>query len=161
MQQLMQMHKRALMMLQGLFLLIGIHLDDQDKEENGESCMPTNGNKYLSEDVGGQVMKDVAHDVDDAHDDELVNIYDKENLVIAVGKLFPNMKEFKKCFKSYAVNLEFDAKRPSGLIKGSFMQDAEVLMEVSSLASDTYLLDANLMEIPSRSIKSHIKILVL
>jgi hypothetical protein len=36
-------------------------------------------------------MDAAAYDVDDAHDDELVTIYDKENPVIVVGKLFPNM----------------------------------------------------------------------
>ena len=55
-------------------------------------------------------MEDDADGVDDAHDDELVNVYDKENPVIAVGKLFPNMDEFRMCFKTYAVKHEFDAK---------------------------------------------------
>ncbi|KAE8799021.1 hypothetical protein D1007_25644 [Hordeum vulgare] len=62
------------------------------------------------EDVDGQLMEDAADDVDDAHDDELVNVYDKENPLIAVGKLFPNMDEFRMCFKTYAIKHEFDAK---------------------------------------------------
>jgi hypothetical protein len=58
-----------------------------------------------------QELMDVAsYDVDDAHDDELVTVYEKENLVIAVGKLFPNMGEFRMCFKTYALKKEFDAK---------------------------------------------------
>ncbi|KAE8777079.1 hypothetical protein D1007_50185 [Hordeum vulgare] len=64
----------------------------------------------ICEDVDGQLMEDAADDVDDAHDDELVNVYDKENPVIAVGKLFPNMDEFRMCFNTYAVKHEFDAK---------------------------------------------------
>ena len=86
---------------------------DEDKEEkDGESSMPTDtdANRDRTEDVDGQLMEDAADDVDDAHDDELVNVYDKENPVIAVGKLFPNMDEFTMCFKTYAIKHEFDAK---------------------------------------------------
>jgi hypothetical protein len=39
-----------------------------------------------------------------------LTVYDKENPVIAVGKLFPNMGDFRMCFKTYAVKKEFDAK---------------------------------------------------
>ncbi|KAE8798738.1 hypothetical protein D1007_25919 [Hordeum vulgare] len=88
----------------------GIPVDDQDKKENGKSSMPTDGNRDLSEDVDGELMEGVVDDVDDAHDDELVNFYDKENIVIAVGKLFPNMKEFRMCFNTFAFKHEFDAK---------------------------------------------------
>jgi hypothetical protein len=91
----------------------GIPVADEDKEEkDGESSMPTDtdANRDRTEDVDGQLMEDAADDVDDAHDDELVNVYDKENPVIAVGKLFPNMDEFRMCFKTYAVKHEFDAK---------------------------------------------------
>jgi hypothetical protein len=41
--------------------------------------------------------------IDDAHDPELVTFYDKENLVIVVGNLFPNIGEFRMCFKTYTV----------------------------------------------------------
>jgi hypothetical protein len=34
----------------------------------------------------------------------------RKPLFIAVGKLFPNMGEFRMCFKTYAVKKEFDAK---------------------------------------------------
>ena len=85
-------------------------VDDQDEEERDESSLPNDANIDACEDVDGQLMKDVADDVDDAHDDELVSVYDKENPVIEVGKLFPSMKEFRMCFKTYAVKHEFDAK---------------------------------------------------
>ncbi|KAE8803961.1 hypothetical protein D1007_20117 [Hordeum vulgare] len=91
----------------------GIPVADEDKEEkDGESSMPTDtdATRHRTEDVDGQLMEDVADDVDNAHDDEFVNAYDKENHIIAVGKLFPNMDEFRMCFKTYAVKNEFDAK---------------------------------------------------
>jgi hypothetical protein len=46
----------------------------------------------------------------DVHNDELVIVYDKENPVIAVGKLFPSMGEFMMCFRTYAIKKKFDAK---------------------------------------------------
>ncbi|KAE8808135.1 hypothetical protein D1007_15259 [Hordeum vulgare] len=89
----------------------GIPVPDEDKEENGETTNPlTDAQRDICEDVDGQLMEDAADDVDDAHDDELVNVYDKENPIIAVGKLFPNMDEFRMCFKTYAIKHEFDAK---------------------------------------------------
>ncbi|KAE8768127.1 hypothetical protein D1007_60436 [Hordeum vulgare] len=91
----------------------GIPLADEDKEaKDGESSMPTYtyATRDRTEDVDGQLNEDVADDVDDAHDDELVNVYDKENPVIVVGKLFPNMDECRMCFKTYAVKHEFDVK---------------------------------------------------
>ena len=86
--------------------LFGIPVDDRDKQERGESSLPANAD----EEVDGQLMEQAADEVDDAHDDELVHVYDKENPVIEVGKLFPSMKEFRMCFKTYAVKHEFDAK---------------------------------------------------
>ena len=78
----------------------GIPVDDQDEEERDESSLPNDANRDACEDVDGQLMKDGADDVDDAHEDELVSVYDKENPVIEVGKLFPSMKEFRMCFKT-------------------------------------------------------------
>jgi len=52
-------------------------VDDQDEEERDESSLPNDANIDACEDVDGQLMKDVADDVDDAHDDELVSVYDK------------------------------------------------------------------------------------
>ena len=57
-----------------------------------------------------RLMEEAAAGVDDANDDELVTVYDKENPQIAVGKLFPSMNEFRMCFRTYAVKNEFDAK---------------------------------------------------
>ncbi|KAE8777180.1 hypothetical protein D1007_50149 [Hordeum vulgare] len=89
----------------------GIPIPVEDKEENDETTNPlTDAQKDICEDVDEQLMEDAAYDVDDAHDDELVNVYDKENPVIAVGKLFPNMDEFRMCFKTYAIKHESDAK---------------------------------------------------
>jgi hypothetical protein len=95
--------------------MYGIPVDDKDKEKDkDESEMPANANRTgagsIHEDVDPELMQDAADEVDDAHDDELVNLYDKENPVIEVGKLFPNMDEFRMCFKTYAVKAEFDAK---------------------------------------------------
>ncbi|KAE8797175.1 hypothetical protein D1007_27733 [Hordeum vulgare] len=87
--------------------LFGIPFDDRDKQgERDESSLPTNDD----EDVDAHLMEEAADDVDDAHDDELVHVYDKENPVIEVGKLCPSMAEFRMCFKTYAVKHEFDAK---------------------------------------------------
>ncbi|KAE8816034.1 hypothetical protein D1007_06584 [Hordeum vulgare] len=85
--------------------LFGIPVDDRGKEM-GESSLPANAH----EDVHGQLLKEVADDVDDAHDDELVHVYEEENSVIEMGKLWPNMYEFRMCFKTYVVKHEFDAK---------------------------------------------------
>ncbi|KAE8768818.1 ADP-ribosylation factor-related protein 1 [Hordeum vulgare] len=89
--------------------LFGIPVDDRDEEERDEANTSDNDDRELS-DVDEQLMKDDADDVDDAHDEELVHVYDKENPVIRVGKLWPNMDEFRLSFKTYAVRHQFDAK---------------------------------------------------
>ncbi|KAE8773210.1 hypothetical protein D1007_54735 [Hordeum vulgare] len=89
--------------------LFGIPVDDRDEEERDEANTSDNDDRELS-DVDEQLMKDAADDVDDAHDEELVHVYDKENPVIRVGKLWPNMDEFRLSFKTYAVRHQFDAK---------------------------------------------------
>ncbi|KAE8803803.1 hypothetical protein D1007_20318 [Hordeum vulgare] len=89
---------------------IGIPVDYRDKEQRGESSLYADANIDSSKDVGEQLMEDGVDGVDDAHDDEPVNFYDKENPIIEVGKLWPNMNEFRMCFKTYAVKHEFDAK---------------------------------------------------
>ena len=86
--------------------LFGIPVDERD-EERGE---PILADSVLPEDIDGQLMEDAADDVDDAHDDELVHVYDKENPIIQVGKMWPSMDEFRMCFKTYAVKHQFDAK---------------------------------------------------
>ena len=90
--------------------LFGIPVDDRDEEETDEANTSDNDDRELSEDVDEQLMKDAADDVDDAHDEELVHVYDKENPVIRVGKLWPNMDEFRLSFKTYALRHQFDAK---------------------------------------------------
>ncbi|KAE8780126.1 hypothetical protein D1007_46804 [Hordeum vulgare] len=90
--------------------LFGIPVDDRDEEERDEANTSDNDDRELSEDVDEQLMKDGADDLDDAHDEELVHVYDKENPVIRVGKLWPNMDEFRLSFKTYAVRHQFDAK---------------------------------------------------
>jgi hypothetical protein len=55
-------------------------------------------------------MHDVAVEVGDGHADELICVYDKENPVIEVGRLFPSMDEFRMCFRTYAVKHEFETK---------------------------------------------------
>ena len=59
------------------------------------------------------------------------------------------MDEFRMCFRTYVVKHEFDAKT-KWTNRKKFYAIVEVLMEVSSLESGTYLLDANLMEVPLR-----------
>ncbi|KAE8768116.1 hypothetical protein D1007_60445 [Hordeum vulgare] len=49
-------------------------VDDQDAEERGKSSLPNDSNIDACEDVDGQLMKDVADDIDDAHNDELVSV---------------------------------------------------------------------------------------
>ncbi|KAE8767086.1 hypothetical protein D1007_61597 [Hordeum vulgare] len=85
--------------------LVGIPVDDRNKER-GESSLPANAD----EDVDGQLIEEAVDDVDDAHDDEVVHVYDKENPIIEMGKLFPSMDEFRMCFQTYVVKHEFDAK---------------------------------------------------
>jgi hypothetical protein len=80
------------------------------KEKEMDDTAADNEKSHIYEDVDGELMDAVAYDVDDAHDDELITVYEKENPVIVVGKLFPNMGEFRMCFKTYAVKKEFDAK---------------------------------------------------
>jgi hypothetical protein len=90
--------------------MFGIPVDDRDKEKEMDEAAEDDGKSHIYEDVDGELMNAAACDVDDAHDDELVTVYDKENPVIAVGKLFPNMDEFRMSFKTCAVKKEFDAK---------------------------------------------------
>ncbi|KAE8796901.1 hypothetical protein D1007_28027 [Hordeum vulgare] len=94
--------------------LFGIPVDDRDKEKDDTSVRaganPRNSNPQDDADILKHMMEMVADDVDDGDDNELVNLYDKENPVIEVGKLTPNMDEFMMCFKTYEVNHEFESK---------------------------------------------------
>ncbi|KAK1686869.1 hypothetical protein QYE76_047717 [Lolium multiflorum] len=66
--------------------------------------------EQVPEDVDEDLMKEVADHVNDADDNELVNLNDKEDNAIEVGKLWPSMDEFRMSFKTYAVKHEFEAK---------------------------------------------------
>jgi hypothetical protein len=92
--------------------MFGIPVDDRDKKKEKEmdEAAADDRKSHIYKDVDGALMDAAAYDVDDTYDGELVTVYDKENPVIAVGKLFPNMGEFRMCFKTYAVKKEFDAK---------------------------------------------------
>ena len=73
--------------------------------------MPADPNRSsVPEDVDEELMQEAGDAANDEHADELVSLYDKENPVIVVGKLFPNMDEFRMCFRTYAVREEFGAK---------------------------------------------------
>ncbi|KAE8800243.1 hypothetical protein D1007_24232 [Hordeum vulgare] len=93
--------------------LFGIRVDDRDKEKD-DTSVPAGANQNSNPQDDADILKHMmemgADDVDDADDNELVNLYDKENPVIEVGKLWPNMDEFRMCFKTYAMNHEFEAK---------------------------------------------------
>ena len=91
--------------------MFGIQVDDKDKEKDDNSS-PADGNtgpRNADEDEE-ELMREAADDVDDANDNELVCLYDKENPIIEVGKLWPSMNEFRMSFRTYAVKKEFDAK---------------------------------------------------
>jgi hypothetical protein len=94
--------------------LFGIPVDEKDKEKEkekeGDNAADVDNRQSSYEDVDPELMQNVVDDVDDAHDDELVNLYDKENPVIEVGRMFPSMDEFRMCFRTYAVRHEFETK---------------------------------------------------
>ncbi|KAE8817700.1 hypothetical protein D1007_04812 [Hordeum vulgare] len=84
--------------------MFGIQVDDKDKEKD-DSSLPVDGNtdhRNANEDEEELMRKD-AYDVDDTDDNELVCLYDKENLVIEVAKLWPSMVEFRMSFRNFAV----------------------------------------------------------
>ncbi|KAE8792165.1 hypothetical protein D1007_33321 [Hordeum vulgare] len=70
-----------------------------------EYICPRNANEDEEE-----LMRMAADDVDDTNDNELICLYDKENPVIEVGKLWPSMVEFRMSFRTFAVKKEFEAK---------------------------------------------------
>jgi hypothetical protein len=83
-----------------MFGAIPVDDRDEEKEKEMDEADADDGKSHIYEDVDGALMDAATYDVDDAHDDELITVYDKENPVIAVGKLFPNMGEFRMCFKT-------------------------------------------------------------
>ncbi|KAE8814537.1 putative LRR receptor-like serine/threonine-protein kinase [Hordeum vulgare] len=91
--------------------MFGIQVDDKDKEKD-DSSLPADGNTgpgNANEDKE-ELMRMATDDVDDTNDIELVCLYDKENPVIEVGKLWASMVEFRMSFMTYAVKNEFKAK---------------------------------------------------
>jgi hypothetical protein len=64
--------------------MFGIPVDDRDKEKEKEMDEATadDGKSHIYEDMDGALMDAAAYDVDDAHDDELVTVYDKETLLL-------------------------------------------------------------------------------
>jgi hypothetical protein len=128
--------------------LFGIPVDEEDKKKESDEADDDSNRQARQDDeenIDSELIKNAAIDVDDTHDDEFVCVYDKENPVIEVGRLFPTMDEFRMCFGLMQSNMSLKP-RLCGQIKGSSMQSAKVLMVVPSLASGIYLLDANLME---------------
>ncbi|KAE8796910.1 hypothetical protein D1007_28038 [Hordeum vulgare] len=90
--------------------MFGIQVDDKDKEKH-DSSLPVDGytgHRNANEDEE-ELMRMAADDVDDTNDNELVCLYDKENPVIEVGKLWPSMVEFRMSFRTFAVKKEFEA----------------------------------------------------
>lgn len=92
--------------------LFGIPIDDRDKEKKRDEAANDGDNHSRDEeaDIDPELLQYAAVHVDDAHDDELVTVYDKENPVIEVGRLFPSMDEFRMRFRIYAVKHEFATK---------------------------------------------------
>jgi hypothetical protein len=94
--------------------MFGIPVDDRDegRATEDDSSLPADGNTNAGRGNEDEedLMRQAADDVDDANDNELVCLYDKENPVVEVGKLWPNMNEFRMSFRTYAVKKEFDAK---------------------------------------------------
>ena len=92
--------------------LFGIPIDDRDKEKKRDEAANDGDNHLRDEeaDIDLELLENAAVHVDDAHDDELVTVYDKEDPVIEVGRLFPSMDEFRMCFRTYAVKREFATK---------------------------------------------------
>ena len=65
--------------------LFGILVDDKDKEKKKRDAANAAAGSGV---VDAELMKEAADDVDDENDDEMINVYDKDNPVIAVGKFF-------------------------------------------------------------------------
>jgi ssDNA-specific exonuclease RecJ len=106
--------------------LFDIPVDDKDKEkdkEYDEAKTTANVDRNVYRDLDRELMEGATNEVNGGHAEELVTVYDKENPVIAVGMLFPNMSEFRMCFKTYALKKEFDVKT-NGLTKRSSMLGA-------------------------------------
>ncbi|KAK1617837.1 hypothetical protein QYE76_023354 [Lolium multiflorum] len=96
--------------------MFGIPVDEKDKKKEKDEAAD-DGNKQsmtaafdADADIDLELMHDAADEVGDGHDDELICVYDKENSVIEVGRLFPSMDELRMCFRTYAIKHEFETK---------------------------------------------------
>ena len=91
--------------------ILGIPVDDKGSEERERERERDEANAaVVFEDVDPELMREAADEVDDFNDDEFVNVYDRENPAIEVGKCFPSMNEFRMCFKTFCVRREYDTK---------------------------------------------------
>jgi hypothetical protein len=81
-------------------------VDEREKNKGMDEAPTYDGNRHFYEDVDGDLMEE--DDIDDAHDNVLVTINEKKTPIIVIGNLFPNIGEFRMCFKTYVVKKEFD-----------------------------------------------------
>jgi hypothetical protein len=136
---------------------IPVHDKDKEESEDRSKSDTADGNIRSLEDVDKYLMEEAADFVDDAHDDELVTLYDKENPVICFQAC-----ESLDCVSRLTQSRRSLTRRPYGLIKRSSMRGAEVMMALAPFnVGGTFLLDASLMEVPSGLIKSQMSILAL
>jgi hypothetical protein len=63
--------------------MFSIPVDDKEKEM--DEAATDDGKRHIYEDVDGYFVEAGTYDVDDAHDDKLVTVYDKETPIIAGG----------------------------------------------------------------------------
>ncbi|XP_024314891.1 uncharacterized protein LOC100822539 [Brachypodium distachyon] len=89
--------------------LMGIPVDEDVEELSpvppSQPAQPAPRASYHDEVT--RLFKDAANDVDDENDEEICCVYDEEHPVFEVGRMWPNMKELKMSFKTYAVNKGF------------------------------------------------------
>jgi hypothetical protein len=95
--------------------LFGIHVDDKDKEKErddaADDCNRLSRHDGDDDaDIDSEFMHNDLVDVGDGHDDELISVYDNENPVIEVGRLFRSMDEFRMYFWTYAIKHEIETK---------------------------------------------------
>src|SRR4051812_21346186 len=98
--------------------LFGIPIDDRDKEKKRDEASNDGDNHLRDEeaDIDLELLENAIVHVDDAHDDEQVTVYDKEDPVIEVGRMFPSMDGFRMCSGHMQSNVSL-LPRLCGLIK--------------------------------------------
>jgi hypothetical protein len=65
--------------------MFSIPVDDKEKEKEMDEAATDDGKRHIYEDVDGYFVEAGTYDVDDAHDDKLITVYDKETPIIAGG----------------------------------------------------------------------------